>query len=252
MPTFIDKDQLRQTLNAVFAPAMTITTLLTFYTGTSFDAATRSDVGRTLIEPAEYAFTIWIIIYGGALAYGIYQVMPTHRTDELLRRIGFFTASAFLATIMWLLMARFFSTWLTVICIIWMAISLTFVYLQIAKAAPTMTIAERYWVMLPLSIFSGWVTIAIFANTAAALKGSGLLNVGFSEEGWTILMLMIATRLSAIAIFTSRGNIAYTLTVIWGLAGIVVANLSRGSSLAVAATAALGIVCLLLTLRRSQ
>lgn len=94
-------------------------------------------------------------------------------------------------------------------------------------------------------VFAGWVTVATFANTAAALKRSGRLDVGLSEQAWTVLMLLAAGVIAAAVVRVSRGNAWYAGTIVWALVAIVVANLTRGPDPLVAATAgavALGVV----------
>ncbi len=55
----------------------------------------------SLVEPAGYALAIWALIFALSLAYAVYQAFPVNRASPLLRRIGPFTAAAFLCTGMW-------------------------------------------------------------------------------------------------------------------------------------------------------
>jgi hypothetical protein len=59
-----------------------------------------------VIEPAGYAFIVWSVIYLGSIVYAVYQFRPARREDPLLRRIGWWTASAYLSVAAWLVMAR--------------------------------------------------------------------------------------------------------------------------------------------------
>lgn len=256
--TNISYDLIRQVLNIAFAVAQVLTTYLAFYTGTSFDEATRTDRGEHLIVPAGYTFIIWSLIYAGSIAYAVYQALPSRRENILLRSVGYFTAGAFLSTTLWLVMARFGSVWLTVVCMIGLLISLSGAFIRLNRHEALLSTSERYFVLAPVSIFTGWVTIAVFANTASALKESGWSDVGLSEESWTILMLAAAGLVGSSVTLWSRGNVCYSLTLIWAVVGIAVANFSRDQSRTVAAVA-LGVgmliaVVLLLnrTLLRSQ
>src|SRR3712207_7276028 len=49
----------------------------------------------TLVVPADYAFSIWGLIFSLCLAYAAYQALPANRESPLLRRVGPFTAGAF-------------------------------------------------------------------------------------------------------------------------------------------------------------
>jgi hypothetical protein len=230
-------DGVRQTIVLVLSLAPPVATALAFGTGTTFEEATRTDTGRPLIEPAGYAFIIWTLIYAGCVAYGVFQALPSQAGNQRLREIGYLTASAFLGTAAWLVMARFGWTWLTVVCIVWMLASLAPVFIRLTSRRASLTAAERWVVAFPLSVFTGWVTVATFANTAAALKESGWSDVGLSEPTWTVLMLLAAGSITAGVTVRSRGNIAYAATVVWAMVAIAVANLSPGQSTTVAAAA---------------
>lgn len=222
-------DRLRQGLNLVLAIAMPVTTFLAFGTGTSFEEATRTEAGDPPIVPAGYAFIIWAFIYAGSVAYAVFQTLPAQQENDLLRRIGPFTAAAFLGTSMWLVMARFGWVWLTVVCIVWILASLAAAFFRIVQAGATASTAEHYLVVLPVSVFTGWVTVATFANTSAALRVSGLHDFGLSEENWTMSMLLVAGLIGSIVTVASRGNTGYALAVIWALIAIAVANVTRSN-----------------------
>ena len=231
-------DKIRQALNLVLSVAMPVVTALAFATGTSFEEATRSDVGDPAIVPAGYAFVIWTLIYGGSVAYGVYQFMPARREDPLLREIGFFTAAAFLGTCAWLVFARFNLVWFTVACIAWMLVSLAAAFTRIVLSGSPRTALEHWLVVMPISVFLGWVTVATFANTAAALKVSGWLDVGLSEQNWTVLMLLAAGVIASGVVVASGGNPWYAGTIVWALVAIVIANAYREPNRPVATTAA--------------
>ena len=236
------RDYTRQLLNLVLSIGMPATTALAFATGTSFEEATRSDVGEPMIVPAGYAFAIWTLIYGGCVAYGVYQFGAARRDDPLLCGIGFFTASAFLGTCAWLVFARFNLVWFTVGCIVWMLVSLAGAFRGILTHPRRFTAAEHWLVVMPVSVFLGWVTVATFANTAAALKVSGWLDVGLPERGWTVLMLLAAGAIASVVVVASRGNAWYAGTIAWALVAIVVANVVRQNPGVAAAAGAMAVV----------
>jgi hypothetical protein len=126
--------------------------------------------------------------------------------------------------------------WLTVACIVWMLASLLPAFFRVARQ-PRLTAGGRWCVAVPLGVFAGWVTAATFANTAAALKVSGWLDVGLTEVGWTVVMLVAAGLLGVVATVRARGSASYGGTLAWAFAAIAVANLHRGPNPAVAAVA---------------
>src|SRR5918997_2547335 len=68
---------------------------------------TNEAVGRisaengSLVVPADYAFSIWGLIFLLCLAYAVYQALPANRESPLLRRVGPFSAGAFLFNGLW-------------------------------------------------------------------------------------------------------------------------------------------------------
>jgi hypothetical protein len=97
MSNGVGKDVVRQAANVVGA---------LFQAGMTTVASTRIqevvDEGPpSLVEPAGYAFAIWALIFALSLAYAVYQALPTNRESPLLRRVGWFTATAFFFSGMW-------------------------------------------------------------------------------------------------------------------------------------------------------
>src|SRR5919106_5390209 len=60
-----------------------------------------SDENSALMVPADYAFVIWTPIFLLALAYAVYQALPSNRENPLLRRIGWFSALAYFSNGVW-------------------------------------------------------------------------------------------------------------------------------------------------------
>jgi hypothetical protein len=236
-----NRDRMRQAANVVLSIAQQLAPLLAFVTGVGVDISTRAAQGEpTAIEPAGYAFGIWAFIYPACIAYGVYQTLPSRRENPLLRRIGHLTASAFLATTLWAVAAQMTSDdwlWLTVPIIVWMLVTLLAALGRMAKFRGRLTPADRAFVVVPLSVFAGWITVATFANTSV-FSLTGFDNFGLSDAQWTILRLVAATVLAALATRATGGNLLYALTVVWALVGIVVTNVVYRPDVAVAAMAA--------------
>lgn len=218
--------RLLRVLNLVLAPMQIVATVVAFGMGTTFEEATASPAGDPPIVPAEYAFLIWSIIYAGSVSYGIFQYSRTRAEHPLLMRIRPYTASAFGATVCWLISARFNLTGLTVVCIFWLAASLLPAFLWLAHSQQRFTYLDRLAMVIPLSIYAGWVTVAVFANVSAFLHQRGLLDIFLTPVWWAMIMVIVAGAIAAVLIFHTR-NFPFALTVCWALVGILVANLTR-------------------------
>lgn len=213
-------------LNLILAPLQIVVTVLAFSLGTSFDQATNSRSGEPPIVPAEYAFTVWSVIYAGSVLYAIYQFPRRRLDDPLLGPIRAYTASAFAATVCWLLAARWNQTGVTVVCILWLLGSLLPAFLSCMRKQNRLTWAERLAVTGPLGMYTGWVTVAAFANVSAWLYQYGLLNLVLNPALWAVIMVTAAGTL-AVWLVKQSASIPFTLIVCWALIAILIANLTR-------------------------
>jgi hypothetical protein len=238
-------DRLRQGLNVAGAVGQILGTAVIVTSGAA-DRTFDSGPPPSLVTPAGYAFSVWSLIYAGSLAYAVYQASPRRRVEPLLRRIGWYTAAAFTATILWLLAVQGGRLVLTVPLIFALMAALVGAFIELIRHPLPRTAAERWLVERPLSVYAGWATVAAVANTAEVLKGAGYAELaGLPDQAWAILMLLIAGGIGAYATSVSRGNAAYAGTVLWALTAVVAANFQRDPArpaVAATATAAAGLV----------
>ena len=215
-----------QIANLVLAIMQVVVTVIAFEIGTTFDQATASSVGEPPIIPAGYAFLIWSVIYAGSILYGILQINNRRKDDLLLVRIRPLTASAFSATNCWLIAARFNLTGLTVLCMFWLVASLLPVFMAFMHARRRFTLIEQIAIVTPLSIYTGWVTVAVFADLSAFLYRHGLMNLFLTPAWWAVVMVCIAGLIAA-RLTLKSANTPFALTICWALVAILTANLTR-------------------------
>jgi len=213
-------------LNLVLAVMQIAVTIVAFEIGPSFNQATAFSAGEPPIIPAGYAFAIWTVIYAGSLIYGVFQITRNRAQDLLLQRIRPFTASAFLATVCWLIAARFNLTGLTVICMLWLLGSLLPVFMSFMTPKSRLSAVQQFAMVIPLSIYTGWVTVAVFADLSAFLYRHGILDILLTPAGWAVAFLIVAGLIAAWLTFRSAST-PFALTICWALIAILVANLTR-------------------------
>lgn len=241
-------DRARQALNLLLAVTQVGAIIWNTATGAGPDTGSRAAV-TSPVFPAPYTFAVWVLIYIGALAYAVYQALPGQRTNPLLRRIGWWTASAFLALTLWAVFQIVGWLWLTVVCIFWMFGALLVVFTRFTQDRTPRTRAERILVVLPLSIFLGYITAATILTIALVVPQTGLLQAaGIGETAWSNGLLLAAGLLASALTWWSQGNVGYALTIIWALVGIVVANVAYNPNPRVAITAASMAVLVAITL----
>lgn len=187
-----------------------------------------SDENRTLVVPADYAFSIWGIIFLLCLAYAVYQALPANRENSLLRRVGWFSAGAFLFNGLWeiLFPARQFLLAQAVIVAIFVCAAIA--YLRIARSERGIFSAgERWLVALPLGLLFGWITVATLVSFATTFVALGLLNGGTGEVILGTALLLTGGMVASVVLLAGeaappQGYIAYAAAVLWALFAVVV------------------------------
>jgi hypothetical protein len=213
-----------------------------------------SDKFDVFFVPAGYVFSIWGLIYLGQLAFAIYQVMPSQRENPRLRRMGIAYITGAIANIIWLILWHYEYFLLTLYAMLILLGSLILIYLRLGIHREKVPQGERWFVHLPFSIYLGWITVATIANVTSLLDFSGWNGWGISPAIWAVIMLIAGTVIAA-AVSLTRGDVAYSLVIMWAFAGIAVKHsgtwlVSLSATLATIITGLMLILGLLLTRRR--
>ncbi len=185
-------------------------------------------IERPSIQPAGYAFSIWSVIYLWLFAHGIFGLWK-RPGDPAWGMVRLPLGLAMLIGAVWLSIAGQSAIWGTIT--IWaMAISAITAFL---RADP---VQDPWLLSAPTAIFAGWLTAASGVSTGVLIAGYGWLSDTQSAAAMLVLVLAIAITIQR---FRPASPI-YGVTVIWALAGVIVANQSPNPT--VAALAAGGIV----------
>jgi hypothetical protein len=237
------QDIIRQGSNLIFSFAQFLVTLLPAL-GIGIGIGSQSVGSVPQVQPVYWSFFIWFLIYAACIAYGIYQALPAQRENEILRRIGFYTASAFTGVTAYALVAQFRigSEWILIAIFIWILASLLVAIMRLTEDESRLTKTEEYAVLAPVSLLLGWCSLAVFVNIAAILKDSGFLAT--IETSFSLFLLLVAGCVASVIIYKTKGNIWYTIPVIWGLIGVVIANTGQQPNTTVAGAAALAAIIL--------
>ena len=224
------KDLLRQALNVIFAIAQIAVSAMV---GGRIGAI--SDQYPTLVVPAGYAFAIWSVIFALSLGYAIYQALPSRRESPLLRAVGWFTASAFLANSVWMTVFPRYQFVLSVAVILWILVSLVLAVVAMAKLGRRPSGVEYWLVYVTINLFLGWITIATVANVAQTLTALEWDGWGVAPVAWAVAVLLLAGAIAAAVVAVTRGNLPYAAAVVWALAAVVVKQLPNETTVAVVA-----------------
>lgn len=218
-----------------FAVAPFVTPPFTGYDPSRFPVP----VERPSIQPAGYAFAIWSVIYLWLIAHAVYGLW--RRADSATWDAVRLPLSVAVGVgAVWLWIAGQSAIWGTVT--IWMMAAGAI--LAFLRADPAV---DRWMLSGPTAIFAGWLTAASAVSTGVLLAGYGWL----SDTGSTATVLVLAL---AVAVVVQRRRPAmpvYGLTMIWALAGVIVANATVNPAVAFLASAGIALMAAILWANRS-
>lgn len=224
---------MKTTLQVSNILAFLITLVFNYLSNTGiFNGNTMGSVSadyQNLFTPAGYAFSIWGLIYIGLTGFVIYQARSLFRKnnnkepDNFVLLIGWWFVISCLANSLWVLAWLYGYTGLSVVIMILLLFSLLKIVINTRMELDEVSLKTLLLVWWPFSIYSGWVSVALIANTAAWLTKIGWDGFGLSDVAWTIIMICVAGAIN-IYITWKRNMREFTLAGIWALIAIAVAN----------------------------
>ncbi len=193
-----------------------------------------SDRYPVLFVPAGYVFSIWGLIYLALIVFAIYSVTKKGLVNEKIDSIAWWFVASNFFNAAWIFFWHYELFPVTLIMMLGLLISLVTIYLKLGIGKTKRTIAEKFLISAPFSIYLGWITVATVANVAQLLYVSGWRGGPISQPVWTIIMLIIGAILGVLMILM-RNEIGYPLVLTWAFVGIWVKQ--QGNTNVVAITA---------------
>ncbi len=183
-----------------------------------------------LVTPASYAFSIWGLIYFLLAGFVILQAVPQWRNEQKIRQIGpwFIVNSAL--NCLWIVLWHHLYITSSVFVMIAILLSLIIIYLKIRDPREIQNLnmnvklrfalkLDYFFVILPFSIYLGWISVASIVNISIGLSASNWNGWGVSESIWAIVVLGVAFLL-ALRMLHKFHDKAFVLVVIWALIAI--------------------------------
>ena len=192
----------------------------------------------TLIAPGTGAFSIWSVIYLGLLVYAVWQFLPSQRSAERQRSIGYWVAASLLLNAAWILSVQFNALALSVPVIVALLVVLIVAFVR-ARATEPSSRVDAVITDGTIGLYLGWVCVATAANITAALKAAGFNGWGIAPEVWAVVIIAVAGLVGVLLAVFFEGRIAPTLSLCWGLAWVAVARLADQPQSAPTAIAAI-------------
>jgi hypothetical protein len=186
----------------------------------------------SLFVPAGYAFSIWGLIYLAFIIYAIIQLLPAQKDKPVYDALAVPVIAINLLGLCWQFAFRYNQVSLSVLIIIVMLVAGMVLFIRAQQGVWTQH--RNPWLMVPASLFLGWISVATMANIALWLVAMGWQGGGISEGAWTMVLLAAALILS-IFISIRYKNFIYPAVIAWATYAIFVSLQSESSRLAQAA-----------------
>ncbi|ROR71792.1 tryptophan-rich sensory protein [Bogoriella caseilytica] len=186
----------------------------------------------TQLAPASPAFSVWSLIYVALGAYTIWQWWD--HSDP--RALGWPLAASMLLNAVWIVTVQAGLIRVSVLVIAALLAVLVVVFRRCLRARPR-SVVEAAVADGAAGLYLGWVIIALSANLAAAVAGSGGEGIARSAIWATAALAVIALAGVAVAVL-GRGRLTVAATMAWGLSWIAVARATGEPASTVTAVAA--------------
>ena len=167
-----------------------------------------------LFVPAGITFAIWGLIYLFLIAFTIFQWTPWGKPVASTVKAYFFISC--LLNSSWILAWHYRQVVFSVL--IMFALLITLIKLYRITRSVDQTWYFKLFSAIPFSIYLGWICVATIANFTTMLVDLDLQPV--YPEIWPAIMLAI-TQLLVFGVNRRKANLAYSLTIIWAIGGII-------------------------------
>lgn len=187
-----------------------------------------SHQNNTSFTPADFTFGIWSIIYVAYIVYAIVQALPSQREKPVYRELALPFIAVNLLSVVWLFLFSYelmgFST--LVICTM---LIVSLVLLHRVEHGRKFS----FWLAIPFSLVSGWLSVAFLANVA-----TWVVNEGHRlSNNATIAMIVLAV-LAGVVVNLRYRDWLYPLVIAWADFGIWSANRDLNDKVAMVAIGA--------------
>lgn len=205
-----------------FALMVTVNALANIIPINGMNTGQVSDAYPNLFAPIALTFSIWGVIYFLLLlfvlfALGLFRAKGSRVEPPYLWKTEVLFSISSVANTAWILSWHFQIIPLSMVLTLTMLTSIALLYRGLMKVRLTMR--ERVLVLLPFSVYFGWLTIATIANATVLFVSLGWTG-GSYQPIWMAIILVVGLAIGLLVILRNR-DIAYGLVFIWAYAGIL-------------------------------
>lgn len=190
----------------------------------------------TLLTPADYAFSIWGLIYPGLLAFSVFQLLPANA--ERFRRVRTLYIVSCLLNCSWIFFWHRDQIGICLGIIMLLLVTLLAIAIRLRCCA---SLAETWLMQAPFGIYFGWITAAMLVNFMVFLK---YLEAPLASSNVLASILILFAAACAVVVRLKLWNFFYPLAIAWALTAIAI---KQSGNTAIVVSAALGVVVCLVT-----
>ena len=170
----------------------------------------------SFITPANYAFSIWGLIYIGLICFSVYQLFP--QTTERLSKIRFLHIVTCITNVSWIF---FWHNELISLSLVTMLILLSSLIAINLSRMKEDSVADFWLVKTLFSVYFGWISVASILNATILLVSFGISISDFLSTLVSCILIVLITIVGIIVRHKLRA-FAYPLTIAWALTAIAV------------------------------
>lgn len=184
----------------------------------------------TLLAPAGPAFSIWSVIYLGLIGWTIWQWRTPVAASARHRAAAVPAMGTMLLNAAWILVTQAGWVWVSVLVILALFAAC---FLTLAAIHDNPNPADEGPLGRALTdgtfgAYLGWVSVATFANVAAAAVGSGAPATGTVAELISVAALAVVVLVAALFARRFAGRAAVGAAMAWGLGWIAYGRFTEG------------------------
>lgn len=240
-------DLLRQAAVLIATPLIWVFSSLGLVLDSARSPAGFSDLTENILVPQTTAFSIWLPIFLGIMAFGVVQALPANRDRAIYRKSGWWIAAGLWGVAVWGLVTAFVTD--SIVEAVASAVFLpTMIFLVVAmtklwQGREDLTRTEKWLVLTPVSLIAGWCSIAVFVGLNG-LMWKYVQPLGWSLTGTALSVLGLALWWAIYILRRHAMNKIYAFPIVWGLGFLAVRHLTAGGNMTLAIGAIIGIAAL--------
>lgn len=180
-----------------------------------------SDANSSMLTPAGFTFSVWSVIYLLLIITQVIQLFKILKQNQLyfsiINRTGIFFILSCLLNIGWIFSWHYGEMLLSAFVMLLLFINLYIIYAILYSEKKLNREAGK--MLVPFSIYTAWITVAIVSNFAAIAVHTDMLNE-LHHQFYIAIIFCILIFIYANYMLLVRKDWIFALTIGWALFGL--------------------------------